>query len=157
MVLSSCNAVKRLEADEHLLTENTIYQNDEKVSDPRIRNQLYQNPNVKLLGVPLRLHIYNMARPNIDSILTSRIYDNPKKLKFLKKFCSEKQIIKRIDAGINFNEWIKRTGQAPTIINEEKTNKSKNRLEAWYWNNGWFNVDSKYEINLEDNKRGTVD
>ena len=86
MVLSSCNAVKRLEADEHLLTENTIYQNDEKVSDPRIRNQLYQNPNVKLLGVPLRLHIYNMARPNIDSILTSRIYDNPKKLKFLKKF-----------------------------------------------------------------------
>lgn len=157
MVLSSCNAVKRLEADEHLLTENTIYQNDEKVSDPRIRNQLYQNPNVKLLGVPLRLHIYNMARPNIDSILTSRIYDNPKKLKFLKKFWSEKQIIKRIDAGINFNEWIKRTGQAPTIINEEKTNKSKNRLEAWYWNNGWFNVDSKYEINLEDNKRGTVD
>lgn len=157
--MTSCNAVKRLAADEHLLTENTIYENGEEVSDPRITNQLYQKPNTKLplLGIPVRLHIYNSARPNIDSLLTSRIYDNPKKLKFLRNFWSEKQIIRRIESGIAFNSWLKKTGEAPTIISEDKTKKSKNRLEAWYWNNGWFNVTSDYKINLEENKRGQVE
>lgn len=156
-MLSSCNAVKRLAEGEHLLTENSIYENGDKVTNTSITNQLYQNPNVKILGYPLRLHIYNLARPNIDSILTSKIYDNPKKLQFMRNFLSEKQIINRIESGIAFNKWLKNTGQAPTIINEEKTKKSKNRLEAWYWNHGWFNVASNYEINLENDKRGSVD
>ena len=65
---TSCDAVKRVAEDEHLLTKNTVLINEKKDNTETINNLLYQEPNRKILGVPLRLHIYNMARPNRDSL-----------------------------------------------------------------------------------------
>ena len=67
--------------DEHLLDENRIEVNGEENKTVVLKNLLYQQPNKNLLGFPLRLHIYNLARPNLDSILNERIYENPEKLR----------------------------------------------------------------------------
>ena len=83
MFFSSCDAVKRVGEKEHLLVNNTIVVNNKKVNSERINNLLYQRPNRKLLGIPLRLHIYNTARPNIDSIVNEKINRNPKRKKRL--------------------------------------------------------------------------
>ncbi|MDT0677842.1 BamA/TamA family outer membrane protein [Autumnicola musiva] len=145
-LLISCNAVKRVEADEALLTENSIILNGEEIQENRIYNQLYQEPNSKLLGVPLQLHFYNLARPDLDSILSEKLLQNDSKRKRLEAIISKKQLDKYINSRLEFNQWIKRTGEAPVIVSEEETRKSVNRLQSWYWNNGWFNVETDYAI-----------
>ncbi len=154
VLIISCNAVKRLEPGENLLVENEIFSNGEEVSDSRIYSQLYQEPNTTFLGSPLRLHFYNLARPNIDSILTVKYLENEKKRNKLTGILSKKQFERYIHSRAEFNEWIRRTGEEPVIVSEEETKKSENRLKSWYWNNGWFNVETDYQIiPLEDKEK----
>ncbi|MCK8522190.1 BamA/TamA family outer membrane protein [Aquimarina sp. D1M17] len=71
-------------------------------------------------------------------------------------FLSKKQV-DRLGVGLSgMNEWIKNTGEPPTIVNETKTKRSAKRLQAYYWNNGWFNVETDYEINKKEDKRAFV-
>ncbi len=154
VLIISCNAVKRLEPGQKLLVKNEIFSDGEPVKDSRVYSRLYQEPNIRILGFPLRLHFYNLARPNIDSVLTVKYLENERKKNNLINFLSEKQFERFLHSKVEFNEWIKRTGEAPVLVNKEETKKSENRLKSWYWNNGWFNVetDSKV-IPLEDKKK----
>ncbi|MCB7481464.1 BamA/TamA family outer membrane protein [Christiangramia sediminis] len=152
VLIISCNAVKRLDADQNLLVKNEIFSNGEDVKDSRIYSQLYQEPNTRILNFPLGLHIYNLARPNIDSILSEKFLENDQKQKKLVSLLSKKQFDRYLKSGVEFNEWLKRTGEAPVIVSEEDTKKSENRLQSWYWNNGWFNVETDYKIIPLENK-----
>ncbi|APG60227.1 BamA/TamA family outer membrane protein [Christiangramia salexigens] len=145
-LIISCNAVKRLDADENLLVENEILVDGESLNDPRVYGQLYQEPNTRFLGMPLQLYFYNLARPNIDSILSTKYLENEQKKKFLIGLLSKKQFERYLHSRVEFNEWIKSTGEAPVIVKKEEAKKSVNRLNSWYWNNGWFNVETDYEI-----------
>ncbi len=155
---TSCNAVKRVANNEHLLTKNTIVIDGEKENTETITNLLYQKPNSKvpLLNTPLRLHIYNLARPNIDSILDAKIYDNPKKVKRKTKLLSKKQLDKDIKSRKDLNAWLKKTGEAPVVVDVLKTKKSINRIKDYFINNGWFDVEATYSINKNDNNRAEV-
>ena len=157
VIIVSCNAVKRVESDKLLLTENTIHLNGEKIKDARIYSQLYQEPNAKLLGVPIRLHFYNLAKPNPDSVFIDWLNKKPNRIKRLNKIYSQKQVQRMEDAYVGINEWVKKTGEAPIVINNELAKKSTNRLKAWYFNNGWFNAETDFTINPKDNKRGEID
>lgn len=152
ILIVSCNAVKRLESDENLLVENEIFSNGEEVKDSRIYSQLYQEPNTRFLGLPLRLYFYNLARPNIDSILSKKYLQNERKKERLTNLLSKKQFEKLLYSKAQFNQWLKRTGEEPVIVSEENTKKSLNRLKSWYWNNGWFNVEAEYKIIPLENK-----
>lgn len=154
--LYSCNSVKRVPEDKHLLVENSIYVNGKKNNTERINNLLFQQRNKKIINIPLRLYIYNTARPNIDSIVNANIDSKPKKRKRLERFLSKKQLDKYIEARIGFNNWLKTTGEAPVIVNKEKIEKSEKQLEAYYFNNGWFNVDATSKTDTLENKKATV-
>ncbi|MBD0832448.1 translocation and assembly module lipoprotein TamL [Aestuariibaculum sediminum] len=158
-ILFSCNAVKRVDEKDYLLTNNAVLINGKKNKSETIGNLLYQKPNSKIpvVNTPLRLHIYNLARPNIDSILEEKIYNNPKKLKRKTKKFSRKQVNKDVENRLNFNAWLKSTGEAPVIVSEDKSEKSVKRLEDYHINNGWFDVEASYEINKKDNKRADVE
>ncbi|MCK7590208.1 BamA/TamA family outer membrane protein [Subsaxibacter sp. CAU 1640] len=157
MLLSSCNAIKRVKDGEHLLTKNTVYVNDKKNSTEVVNNLIYQRPNGKLLGYPLRLHLYNLARPNIDSILNAKYRnpDNPRTGQ--KKLLSLKQYEALINAKKNINTWWKKTGEAPVIVKEDKAEKSKTLLRQYYFSKGWFNAKTSYTINKTDDQRATVE
>ena len=155
--LYSCNSVKRVPENEHILVENTIYVNDKKNKSERINNLLYQQRNKKVASIPLRVYIYNTARPNIDSILKANIDSKPKKRKRLENFLSKKQLDRYIQARIGFNNWLKKTGEAPVIVKESKTLKSEIQLKKYYFNNGWFNADITSKTNKLENKKATVE
>ena len=148
---TSCNAVKRVPNDEHLLTNNTIIVDGKKDKSETISNLLYQKPNSK---VPLRLHIYNLARPNIDSLLQTKLTDSSKQ--GTKRWLSKKQFFKMQESKLHFNKWLQKTGEAPVIVSEEKTKKSVKRVQDYYINNGWFNALGAYNIKTNENKRAEV-
>lgn len=155
-VLTSCNAVKRVADGEYLLTENTIYADSVAITDPFIYSQLYQEPNVKLLGIPLRLHIYNLAKEYPDSAFTSWLNKKPQRKKHFISFLSEKQLQRLRKSYIDINNGIKEAGQPPAIIKKKLTEESSNRLKAYYYNFGWFNAETDYEIIKDKNKRAQV-
>jgi len=147
-----------VEKDQYLLTQNTILINGKDTKKEEIDNLISQKPNSKLplVGIPLRLHIYNTARPNLDSILHARIYGNPKKLERKTNLLSKKQLDKMIENKISLNNWIKTTGEAPVVVDEKKTEKSTTQLEKYYFSKGWFDVKTSYEIFKQDNQRATI-
>jgi outer membrane protein assembly factor BamA len=157
ILFTSCNAIKRLNDNEHLLTKNTIYVNDKKNNTELVNNLVYQRPNGTLLGFPLRLHLYNLARPNIDSILNAK-YHNPEHPRTgEKKLLSLKQYEALVQSKKKINTWWKTTGEAPVSVKEDKAEKSKTLLRKYYFSKGWFNAETSYTINKTDNQRATVD
>ena len=51
---------------------------------------------------------------------------------------------------------LKKTGEAPSIVDSLKTNKSKKNLEDYYFVNGWFDRKVTYDITKYDNQRAAI-
>jgi outer membrane protein assembly factor BamA len=155
--ITSCDSTKRVAENDYLLTKNTVFINGEKDKRETIDNLLYQEPNQKILGFPLRLQFYNLARPNIDSIINANLNKNPNRRERLENFLSKKQLDKYVESRTNFNNWIKKTGEAPVIIDEDKARNSVKRLKDYHINNGWFDVEASYDIQKNGNKRASIE
>ena len=154
----SCDAVKRLDENQQLLEKNEIFVNGDKISQANIYNQLDKEPNTRLLGIPLRLHFYNLARPHIDSVLNKKYIQDSVKFRRLVNRLSRKQFDQLIQNKKDFNAWIKRTGEAPVTVRSKDIQDSEEKLKSYYWNNGWFNVETKSEvIPLNKEKRARVE
>ncbi|MFB9105557.1 BamA/TamA family outer membrane protein [Algibacter miyuki] len=158
-IITACDSLKRVADGEHVLSENTVLVNGEKENTETINNLYYQKPNSKIpfMGLPLKLHVYNLARPNIDSIVNARLDKRPNKRKNLEQFLSKKQLDKYIDSKIKFNTWLKKIGEAPVIVSDLKAQKTVSRLNSYYINNGWLDAKSDYSITKTDDKRAKVE
>ncbi|MEZ4797391.1 MAG: BamA/TamA family outer membrane protein [Flavobacteriaceae bacterium] len=154
--ITSCNVLKRVNENDQLLVQNTIVVDGKKEKSEDLNNLVYQQPNNKLLGIPLRLHIYNLARPERDSLFDAWLNENPKRKKRLEKRYSKKQVDKLKESSIGFNNWLKKTGEAPVVIDTTRTNRTKINLEKYYFKNGWFNREVTYSIDSVGKQRATI-
>ena len=147
-LLGSCNAVKNVTQDQLLLTKNTIEVDGQKVDDFGVFSQLTQRPNTKipLIGIPAGLHLYNLADQQPDSTFTNWVEKKTKREQRLIRLLSKKQVDELGNYYIGFNQWLKKSGDAPEVINETKTKKSQERIKQWYAKKGWFNVSVGYDI-----------
>lgn len=157
IILSSCDATKRIADDDHLLTKNTIFVDGEETEDKRVYNFLYQKPNTKIAGIPLRLHIYNQARPNIDSILNAQRAVSNERMNFWSRLLSRKQVEAFRRFKKDFNTGLKKTGEPPAVVSDLISQKSAQRLASHYINNGYFNTEVTYDIKRDSNQRATID
>jgi outer membrane protein assembly factor BamA len=148
--------MKRVKKENHLLISNTVLVNDKKNKTETVNNLIYQKPNGRLLGIPLRVHIYNLARPNIDSILQAKVLSNPRKVSWKTKLLSEKQFYRELQSRKNLNSWLKKTGEAPVIYNEKRAEKTILELKKYYFSKGWFNVKTSFETEKDSNQRANV-
>ncbi|MEX2349420.1 MAG: BamA/TamA family outer membrane protein [Flavobacteriaceae bacterium] len=159
-LLSSCDAVKKVQEDELLLTKNTIIVDGEEISDNAVYSQLIQEPNTKLpfLGIPLGLHFYNLASEKTDSVYYASLYKTPEKKERLISIFSQKQVDEIVNYKVGFNNWIKKTGEAPVIIRDGRAERSNQRIEEYYKSFGWLNAKASYEIKKDTlkEKRGSV-
>lgn len=150
----ACNTVKRVPEGSYLLSENIIKVDSAKIKDSKVYSQLTQKPNgaLPLIGIPVGLHIYNLADPYPDSTYQKWLHKTPKREKRLTRLLSKKQV-DRIDSSyVSFNNWLKESGEPPVIIAETKTAKSVERLKRWYASYGFFNTKVNYEIIPDDKK-----
>ncbi|MEL6812153.1 MAG: BamA/TamA family outer membrane protein [Bacteroidota bacterium] len=160
VLLGSCNAVKHLKEKELLLTKNTIVVDGEEVQNSEVYSLLAQKPNPKIpiLGTPLGLHIYNIAEKNPDSTFQAWLKRKPKREQRLNRWLSRKQVMTLDSSKIKFNEWLKRTGTAPVIIDRNRSKKSLSNLKRYYYTQGWFNVEGDFTVQKDSTreKRGSL-
>jgi len=157
--LTSCNSVRHVPKNAHLLTKTTVKVNQENEESEIVANLIYQKPNssIPYTNIKTRLYIHNLARPNLDSVINARIKNNPKKTARQIKFLSKKQFAQRQKNKLTFNNWLKKTGEAPVIVNDTLSKKSIKRLEDYYYHNGWLDVKADFKTIRNDDQRATVD
>ena len=156
-LITSCNVVKRVGESENLLTSTSVEVNGKNTNKEEINNLLYQRPNSKALGIPLRLHIYNLARPNRDSLFEAWLDKNPRKRNRMNRVYSKKQVNRLKESALGFNNWLRKTGEPPAIIDSTRTAKSVKNLEDYYFVNGWFDREVTYSQEPTGDRRAKID
>ena len=158
IILVACNTLKRVPNNKRLLTKNEIIVNDKKVKTENITSLIYQKPNTSIGGLHLRLHLYNWAKLNHDSIYKSKFIKDPEKYKHQSKLLSAKQVNRLGNsfwyAGIH--EFLRTTGEPPSIVDKKSTDKSKLRLRSHYFNEGYFDTKVAYEIDSSITKKAKI-
>ena len=158
LIISACNTLKRVPNGKMLLTKNEILVDGEKENTEEVTNQLYQKPNSSLLGYRLRLNIFNLASQNPDSIYKSKFIKNPEKYSQMAKWLSKKQV-DRLGKSFYYSgihSFIKKTGEAPVILDKKSTDRSLSRLQSYYFEKGYFNLKGNYKIDSLSNKKAAV-
>ena len=158
IIISACETVKRVPEGKQLLIENKITVNDKSVKNDDVVNQLYQKPNSSILGFRLRLNLFNLANPNPDSSYQAKFKNHPGKYEQKSKWLSSKQVDR---LGQSFwyhgiHDFLKKTGEAPVIIDTIRSKKSISRLKYYYFSNGFFNVKANYKIDSLAAKKAKI-
>lgn len=158
IIISACNAEKRVPDGKQLLASNQIIVNGKKINTEDVHEQLYQKPNGTFLGYRLRLNLYNLANLNPDSTYQAKFTNHPGKYERKSKWLSAKQVDR---LGKSFwyhgiHDFLKKTGEPPVIIDTIKTQKSVSRLKYYYFNNGYFDVKVNSQHDTVKPKRGKI-
>jgi outer membrane protein assembly factor BamA len=154
LLLVSCNAVKYVPDSKFLLTDNTIKVDGEETAESEPYAYLTQRPNTKLplLGIPVGLHIYNLADPKPDSTFQAWLDKKPRREERLVNLLSRKQLMALDSSYIKFNQFLQRAGDAPVIVSEEKNKKSVTQLERYYASLGYFNAKAASKVLTDSSK-----
>jgi outer membrane protein assembly factor BamA len=157
-VLYSCSLVRRVPEGKHLLEKADINVNGKEKTDEVVRDQLYQQPNSDILGYHLRLHLYNMAKPDADSSYHAWLERKPGRHERLKKLLSEKQVQRLGNSFVvsGFSNFLKQTGEPPVLVDINRVKKSRNRLFVYYYKKGFFRASVGYKIDTLADKRAKV-
>lgn len=142
----SCDVTRKLKKNDFLITKQSITSGDTLVTEREIYNLLSQQTNTKLLGLPLKLQIYNLAQVEPEKRFIHWIEKKEKRVDRLVSILSKRQVIQLKKIWVNTNNAIKKTGETPTLFDKSKTENSLQKLEAWYWNHGWFNAKANYDV-----------
>ncbi|MDM1397331.1 BamA/TamA family outer membrane protein [Myroides odoratimimus] len=147
----ACSITEQVPNDRALLMENTILENGKKISKEEVIAQLYQHPNstFPMTNMRLRLYLYNLAKPNADSLYQVWLKEHPGKEKLMEGILSKKQVDRLGESFVisGINNFLLKTGEAPALYDSLRTNKSKVRLKNYYFNKGFF--DTKITTQLD--------
>lgn len=158
VLISACEAVKKVPNGKSLLTKNEIFVDEKKNKKDEVVAQIVQQPNTSLLGFKLRLNMYNLAKENTDSLFKAKFIANPKKYERLSKWLSKKQV-NRLGKSFwyfGIHNFLKKTGEPPVTIDSLKIKRSIKRLQAYYFNKGFFDAKATYVVDYQKNKKGSV-
>jgi hypothetical protein len=158
IIISACNAVKRVPDGKLLLTKNQIMVDGIAENKEEINALLYQQTNTRLLSIPLGLYIYNLAKPDHDSIYKAKLFANPKKLKRQIRLLSAKQVQRKRESFLysGIHNFLRKSGEAPVIVEESRAIKTVLRLRSYYFNQGFFDAQARFTIDTLKGKKARI-
>lgn len=141
VIIYSCSTVRNVPNGNKLLVKNEIIINNSVVNSDITDGIVLQKPNSRVLGFPIRLSLYNLAKKNPDSSYNAWLTKKPLREKRLTQILSAKQV-KRLEKSFlitGLSNFLKKTGEKPVIIDPIKTEKTKDRFKLHYFKKGFFN------------------
>ncbi|MGB1362231.1 MAG: POTRA domain-containing protein [Flavobacteriaceae bacterium] len=156
MILSGCAGTKKIAGDRYLLEKNTIFKNNQELSNDPIKFLLVDQPNKKILGIPLKRNLYSLAGSNPDSVFNEWLYKKENRKKRLDNWFSPKQVKELGRYKSNFNNWLKKSGEAPVFLDSTSIQKSINRLQQFYKNQGYFDTKVISKNTLSNDRKADV-
>lgn len=156
-IFSSCNVVKYVDDNEHLLKKNTINVNGKKSLDDDVNDYLIQHPNSSALGIPISLNFHNIGNKDFIESYDTWKDSFPNRERFFTKVFSEKQSRGYRNSKSKFNQWFFKKGESPVILDSLKTKQTAQNLEDYFKSQGYFRATVDYNEILTTNKRASVE
>ena len=141
LFLSGCVVHRKWEGNQRLIVENRILHNALPLKNDPVNLVITTKPNQRLLGVPLRLRLYERAHPNPELLFQNWLQKKPLRKKHLDKLLSEKQVYALEKSVIKFHQWLKKVGEPPVLEDSLAIDRSVKRITQYYKNLGYFDVD----------------
>ena len=135
-----CSSTKNIAPSQSVLVREAFLKNGTLLKRDLAKQLSVPPPNTKVFGIPVKLHIYNLAKENPDSLFNDWLNKKPKRNERLTKIYSKKQVDQLKKYKRNFNFWLKKSGEPPSIYFENNSNNTSKRLEQYYKNKGFFNA-----------------
>lgn len=146
-----CSVIKRLPQDAVLLQKNEILVNGERAVDS-VKNIVQPKPNKRFLGIPFGLLLYQSANDSSGIAFDDWLTKKPNRKKRMKSIWSAKQVTKMKEYKIRFQDWKKRTGEAPVITDSISSASNTQKLNAFFSNEGYFNASVKTSTTTQNRK-----
>ena len=135
-----CSSTKNIAPSQSVLVREVFLKNGTPLKRDLAKQLSVSLPNTQVFGIPVKLHIYNLAKENPDSLFNNWMNKKPKRFERLTKIYSEKQVDQLKKYKRNFNFWLKKSGEPPSIFFENNSSSTSKRLEQYYKNKGFFNT-----------------
>ena len=156
LLFNSCNSTKYVPEGSFLLSKNKIAIDDKIKIDPEVKDYVIQRPNSKFLGVLFPLYFYNMGNVEYEKSYTEFLDNHPKTHQKFKNIFSEKQTIKMGETYKSLQKWFLNGGEPPVILDHQKARLTSEKLRTYYFNNGYFNAEVDYSVDLKVEKADII-
>ena len=145
LLFGNCSGTRILSTTDYVIDKNEIYEDGILLKNDPINFVLKTKSNKKIIGIPLKKLLYKVSHPNPEDQFKNWLEKKDKRKKRLEDLISNKQIRALNNYAIKFNNWLKKTGEAPTIYDSLDVKKSKNNIIQYYKNLGYFDVEVESE------------
>ena len=111
ILILSCSVTKKLNNQEKLISKQTYELNGKKLKQDPITILSKTTVNKKILGIPLKLMIYNLSNQDAEEDFEKWLNEKDKRRLRLEKLIStRKQIYQLKKYKIGFNNWLREIG-----------------------------------------------
>ena len=155
-LLQGCNSVKQLPSDQLLITKESIEKNGKTISKDPVSLLSLTPVNEKILGIPFRLHLYNLSKDNPAEPFDLWLNKRPKRRERLSNWLSTKQVNQLRNYKLNLNTWLRKTGEAPSTIDSTKIALTNSLFEQYFNNLGYFNAQSTAKTDSLGGKKASI-
>ncbi|MGB1020666.1 MAG: hypothetical protein ACPGVF_06145 [Flavobacteriaceae bacterium] len=118
LFLEGCMVHRNWKDSQRIVVENRILHNSIEVKYDPVNLLLTTQPNSRILGVPLRLFLFERAHPNPEVLFQQWVEKKPNRKNRMSKWLSEKQIFALERNVVKFHQWLKKVGEPPTLEND---------------------------------------
>ena len=153
LLFGNCSGTRILSTTDYVVDKNEIYEDGILLKNDPINFVLKTKSNKKIIGIPLKKILFKASHPNPEDQFKNWLDKKDKRRKRLKNLISNKQIRALNNYTIKFNNWLKKTGEAPSIYDSLDVKISKKNIIQYYKNLGYFNVEVESETEKINEKK----
>ena len=141
-----CASEKFVSDGKFLLTENKLYIDGEENQNHPIKQLILNKSNSSFFGFPIKMQLNHWAKEFPKKEFRKWLNKKAKRKSRTINLMSSKQVYQLEKYYIQFNSWLKKNGEPPILIDSLLINNNLRRIEQYYKNDGFFDVQSNYEI-----------
>jgi outer membrane protein assembly factor BamA len=141
-----CSTEKFLKEGTNLLYENRLYIDGEEKRNAAVKELISPKPNTYFLGIPLKLQLNQLSKEVPKEDFEKWLNKKSNRKEKLNSLLSPKQVYQLEKYFVGLNTWMKNNGEEPRIVDSLLIKKSISRLNQFYKNLGYFDVETNFEI-----------
>ena len=141
-----CSTEKFLKEGTNLLYENRLYIDGEEKRNAAVKKLISPKPNTYFLGIPLKLQLNQLSKEVPKEDFEKWLNKKSNRKEKLNSLLSPKQVYQLEKYFVRLNTWMKNNGEEPRIVDSLLIKKSISRLNQFYKNLGYFDVETNFEI-----------
>lgn len=153
LILAGCSGTKVFKDKRPLVDRVEIFEENKALKNHPVNFIITTPTNKKVLGIPLGKLLYETSHPDPKEQFNRWLQKKEKRVARLERLISKKQITALSNYADKFNEWLKKTGEPPAILDSTEVENSKKRIAQYYKNLGFYDVQVQEDIQKIDTQK----